>query len=612
MANAQGGQFDKLKVNSTLQVPFYSTLPGSGLSREMVFDYNGADSGLYFRSYDGTRWIKFPVNGGNSNWTLNGNAGTNPSTNFIGTTDNQDFVIKRNNKSYLNLRSDKAIIGEDASLTWINSNPPVNAAWQNVAFGNGLFVGVAQNKIITSPNGYFWTERASPSNRNWSAITYGNNTFVLIASNDGSSTGQVATSPDGVIWTLRNSSVSNNWKSVVFGNGVFVAISTNGANRVMTSPDGINWTTRAVTAASAWQDITFGNGLFVAVSSNDALSSQRIMTSSDGITWTYRTGCDCNYNSVEFGNGIFVISGYEFTSPFYTLLTSTDGITWTPRTISGGVTFSGYPYVSFGNNKFLILANGSTTKVFSSTDAINWVQELRSPQNALEYVNLAFGNNLFVSLSTDGTNRSAVSSSNIGVGIGTSFPNSSSILDLSTISKGLLIPRMTAAQRLSIPEPATALRVYDLDSARDMVNTPTGWKGIRYTSDAIPAASLDTLTSTLSGNLTLTVASTWYDIGSVTLPSGTWILMGQASYTGGAIDGLRIHDGTTTFSTANILTPNIGSREASLSVYRFVSPTTTTTYKLQGSSTTAGALVVPTITINSLGNGTHFSAVKIK
>ena len=32
-----------------------------------------------------------------SGWGLTGNAGTNPATQFIGTTDNQDLVFKRNN-----------------------------------------------------------------------------------------------------------------------------------------------------------------------------------------------------------------------------------------------------------------------------------------------------------------------------------------------------------------------------------------------------------------------------------------------------------------------------------------------------------------------------------
>lgn len=51
------------------------------------------------------------------------------------------------------------------------------------------------------------------------------------------------------------------------------------------------------------------------------------------------------------------------------------------------------------------------------------------------------------------------------VGIGTTTPNSSSILDLSTTSKGMLIPRMTLVQKLAIANPATGLLIYQTDGA---------------------------------------------------------------------------------------------------------------------------------------------------
>jgi hypothetical protein len=47
------------------------------------------------------------------------------------------------------------------------------------------------------------------------------------------------------------------------------------------------------------------------------------------------------------------------------------------------------------------------------------------------------------------------------VGIGTTTPNSSALLDLTATNKGLLIPRMTTAQRIAIVIPATGLLVYD-------------------------------------------------------------------------------------------------------------------------------------------------------
>jgi len=52
------------------------------------------------------------------------------------------------------------------------------------------------------------------------------------------------------------------------------------------------------------------------------------------------------------------------------------------------------------------------------------------------------------------------------VGIGTTTPNSKAMLDISSISKGLLIPSMTTVQRLSIDSPAEGLLVYDLSNLR--------------------------------------------------------------------------------------------------------------------------------------------------
>ncbi|PIA81230.1 hypothetical protein BFR04_14670 [Gaetbulibacter sp. 4G1] len=49
------------------------------------------------------------------------------------------------------------------------------------------------------------------------------------------------------------------------------------------------------------------------------------------------------------------------------------------------------------------------------------------------------------------------------VGIGTTSPNASSILDISSTTQGLLAPRMTTTQRLAISTPAEGLLVFDIN-----------------------------------------------------------------------------------------------------------------------------------------------------
>jgi hypothetical protein len=50
-----------------------------------------------------------------------------------------------------------------------------------------------------------------------------------------------------------------------------------------------------------------------------------------------------------------------------------------------------------------------------------------------------------------------------GVGIGTSAPNSKALLDISSITQGVLFPRMTSTQRFNINTPPNGLMVYDTD-----------------------------------------------------------------------------------------------------------------------------------------------------
>ncbi len=51
------------------------------------------------------------------------------------------------------------------------------------------------------------------------------------------------------------------------------------------------------------------------------------------------------------------------------------------------------------------------------------------------------------------------------VGIGTTTPDSSAALDVTANDKGVLIPRLTAVERLAIPSPASGLLVFDTDSS---------------------------------------------------------------------------------------------------------------------------------------------------
>ena len=62
------------------------------------------------------------------------------------------------------------------------------------------------------------------------------------------------------------------------------------------------------------------------------------------------------------------------------------------------------------------------------------------------------------------------------MGIGTNTPDPSALVDMQATDKGMLVPRMTTAQRTAIVSPANALLVYDTDAqCFYYFKTATGW-----------------------------------------------------------------------------------------------------------------------------------------
>jgi len=99
-------------------------------------------------------------------------------------------------------------------------------------------------------------------------------------------------------------------------------------------------------------------------------------------------------------------------------------------------------------------------------------------------------------------------------GIGTTTPDASAKLDISSTTKGLLAPRMTAAQKTAIALPATGLLIYQTDAPTGFyVNTGTSaspnW--LRISSDWIKSGNDISYTAgnvSTTGNLTGGNAST--------------------------------------------------------------------------------------------------------
>jgi trimeric autotransporter adhesin len=90
------------------------------------------------------------------------------------------------------------------------------------------------------------------------------------------------------------------------------------------------------------------------------------------------------------------------------------------------------------------------------------------------------------------------------VGIGTTTPNASSMLDVTSTTKGLLIPSMTKAQRIAIGSPATGLMIFQTDDTA----------GVYYNSGT-PAAKSWRLVGNNAGQWVNNGTSIYYNGGNV-------------------------------------------------------------------------------------------------
>ena len=242
------------------------------------------------------------------------------------------------------------------SFDGINWTKPTVSGWQcdKIAFGNGLFVGVGFATVsgiptafaYTSTDGLTWTSRTPSADLWWQDITYGNGLFVAVAR---TGTGnRVMTSPNGINWTSRTTPMDANFSGVAYGNGIFVAVSTGGAGvtggNVMTSIDGITWIQQNIT----WTALTvfFENGKF----------TTGYRYSINGINWS-EANLNFNAEGITYGNGYFVgVTESGTNRIFY----STNAITWINI---ASPTLNTYRGIAFGENTFVAVADSGDNKI---------------------------------------------------------------------------------------------------------------------------------------------------------------------------------------------------------------------------------------------------------
>jgi len=116
---------------------------GGGIANSLlVFNtatINDVYPGYYY--WDGAKWVRLVDDA----WQTLGNTGTNPATNFLGTIDNQDLVIKTNNTERVRILSTGEI--------GVNTPTPVLSLQVNATDALGMPTGTTAQQPPAAPTG---------------------------------------------------------------------------------------------------------------------------------------------------------------------------------------------------------------------------------------------------------------------------------------------------------------------------------------------------------------------------------------------------------------------------------------------------------------------------
>jgi hypothetical protein len=191
--------------------------------------------GKYAGSTDGLTWTggTLPVNAraiayGNSRWLA---AGSSSSTSTNGTTwataVTAPATISRlcyGSGGFVGLgfaASTSSVYRTTDGTSWSTHSLPASAAWNGVAFGNGVYVAVRTGSTAAySSDGQTWTTATMPSSRTWGSVAYAAGRFFAFGYNSTAA----AYSADGQTWTAVTLPAIGRWLAAAGGSSSLVAV----------------------------------------------------------------------------------------------------------------------------------------------------------------------------------------------------------------------------------------------------------------------------------------------------------------------------------------------------------------------------------------------------
>lgn len=259
--------------------------------------------------------------------------------------------------------SSTALYSPNNGQLWNSTSIQLSEAWQNLAYGNKIFLAIGNQVAAYSTNfGQSWTIINIPAfgTLSYRSIVYGSGIFLALIEPQSTSTNSNYTysSDNGKTWSsFYSGPVIQN---LSFGGGVFLGFTYPYGTTINYSNDGQNWTSATVsTNTYSWKYAAYTSGVFVALPSTFYNGSAFVATnavaySADlGKTWTQTTLPSSQvWTGIAASGGAFVALA---ASSAAVAVYSTDlGKTWTQVSLPAGT----YSSIAYGAGVFIVVGNG--------------------------------------------------------------------------------------------------------------------------------------------------------------------------------------------------------------------------------------------------------------
>jgi hypothetical protein len=374
--------------------------------------------------YNGTVWT-----GG---WNKRGNAGTDAASDFIGTTDGVDVVFKRANITSGWLNSTNTSFG-------VSSMPTTTTSQNNVAFGTSALSALTTGGF----NSAFGRSALAACSTGVNNVAVGGIALQTLTTGGNN----IAVGSGGV---LQNNNGNNN-----------TAV---GYRPMLTNTTGAN--NSAYGYQAMYSNLTGNNN---SAFGYEALQNNSVGTDNVavGISALNRT---TGSNNIGIGSAAanFSTTGSNNTTVGHraNLNLGTGENNTALGALSSTSSSTGSNNIAVGYN-----ASASGTGLKNLTVAYSGSVPLSTGSNQMNIGNVLWG------ADCSGTGSTAAGSLSVGV----NTPNASALLDLTSTTKGLLLPRMTTTQINAIASPAAGLTVYNTTLALICFYNGTAWQRVTAT-----------------------------------------------------------------------------------------------------------------------------------